>query len=80
MFFNKKGNLTINRTTSGCKSSESGYVLGGSISGTDGIHTSTVEKIYFPFDSGNASLRGNLSTPKNYSSSFDGTDFVNLFV
>lgn len=80
VFFNKKGNLTINRTTSGCNSSESGYVLGGSISGTDGIHTSTVEKIYFPFDSGNASLRGNLSTPKNYSSSFDGTDFVNLFI
>ena len=52
-----------------------GYNMGGYAS----VYLSTVERITFPFDSGTASIVGNLSASKRYVAGCDGTDFVTLF-
>ena len=52
-----------------------GYNMGGYTS----VYFSTVERITFPFDSGTASIVGNLSASKRYVAGCDGTDFVTLF-
>jgi len=59
-----KGNLSTNRenNSTGCNSSQYGFHCGGRIS--SGNFASIIDRLEFPFDSGNASHVGNLSGSK----------------
>ena len=55
--------------------SDFGYNMGGNNS----VFLSTVDRLTFPFNSGTASIVGNLSASKYGSACCDGTDFITLF-
>ena len=50
---------------------EYGYICGGNYSN----HTSTIDRITFPFDSGTASHTGNLSGTRQYSSACNSSNY-----
>jgi len=62
----------------GANSTNYGYAISGAIDG--GTHISSVDRLAFPFDSGSSIETGSISCTRYEGASFDGTDFVALFV
>lgn len=77
------GNLSTSRSrNSGCNSSINGYSISGTNAGSNTEYTQ-VDRIDFPFATGNATTVGNLAgTTISYfnASATDGTDFVNMLI
>jgi hypothetical protein len=58
----------------GCNSSDHGFMLGGGIHAPSSARRSQIDRLAFPFDSGNASHVGNLSDAKNSTSSVNSSN------